>query len=389
MKFDLLLKGGHVIDSVQGIDSVKDVAFAGGRVAAVGRDLSEEDAQTTIDADDRLVIPGFVDIHAHFYYGVASLCRDPRKEFLPTGVTCAVEGGTAGAANYYNLRDFIIESSEIKLYAFLNIEVLGLLAARYVRTRAIDMALVENAVEVIERNKATIIGTKVILPSEGSSDVDTSQDLLDRAVDIANRTNTKILCHIDGGLDIETLLARLRPGDIITHCFQGKQPNFIGSDGKVRAAVWDARRRGVVFDLGAAGTHHFDWRVAEAAAREGLFPDTISTDYAVLPKGDPMYTMAECVSMMMRAGMALADAIAAATTGPASAIGKADRHGSLRPGVWGEAVILERERATFEYRGMFEQTRTVGERLVPITTINRGVVAWTRAADVTPGGLSA
>lgn len=380
-KYDLLVKGGEVIDPAQGIHAVQDVAFTDGKVAAIAAGIPASDATEVYDATGMLVTPGLVDIHEHFYYGVKSICVDPRKDILPTGVTCAADGGTAGSKNYYNLRDLIIKPSALHLYEFLHIAELGQLGGNGLRT--LDMANVESAVRIIERNRDTIVGVKVQLPGPNSPFASDAVELLKRAVEAGERSGTPVLCHIAGGIEMGTLFEILRPGDIVTHCFASDEPTFI-ENGKVRPEVWAGVKKGVRLDISPAGnSSHFGWTVAETCAREGLWPDIIGTDLANPNKArnDVMHHVPDCISMMMSLGMPLDLAIAAATTNPANAMGKGDLHGSLRIGDCGDAAVLRRERGQFDYMASGREIRTIDARLAPIATINQGTLAWTAAAQ--------
>ena len=378
IKYDLLIRGGNVIDPSQKLNAVRDVAFAGGKVAQVSASIAADSAATTYDASGKLVVPGLVDSHTHMYYGVASLCVDPRTDFTPVGVTCAVDGGTAGSANFYNLRDLIIKPSLLHLYAFINIAALGLTGGQYAKP-AIEMAVPERAAKIIARNRDTVIGVKVLMPGAGSPFVDSSVTLMDATVEAAKESDSKIMCHIDGGAKLSVVLDRLRPGDILTHCYQGKDPTIIGPDGRVRTEVKEARAKGVIFDIAPAGGHHFNWRVAEAAVNDGFLPDVISTDFAVPRKGDVMHTMGDCMSMMMGLGMTIEQAIAAGTCNPANAIGRSNQHGTLALGAGGDATVLEREVGSFSYEAGEHESRSLPERLVPVATISHGTMVWRQA----------
>jgi dihydroorotase len=322
------------------------------------------------------VTPGLIDLHAHFYYGVTSVGRDPRTDLIPTGVTCAAEGGTAGAANYFNLRDLLIKPAVLHLYAFLNISVIGLIGGRY--TKALDpleLALVENCVKIVERNRDTVVGIKVLL----RHDRDVSLALLDRAVSAARAANTRILCHVQGEVPWREVVDRLRAGDIITHAFHAHEPNVIDEAGKIRPEVREAKSKGIFFDTGNASLIHWSWRIAQSSAQQDLWPDTFSTDDSFPRRGDPRYLMTDVMSQYLSLGMPLDRVVAAATANPARAIGRDDAHGSLDIGRCGDAAILARASGEFAYGSMDGGTRTVSERLVPLMTVKSGHIAW-RAA---------
>lgn len=375
-KFDLLVKGGEVIDPSQGIQGVRDVAFSEGRVASITANIPTSDAKEVYNAAGKIVTPGLVDAHCHFFYGVISYCWDSRKDLIPTGVTCGADGGSAGSANYYNLRDLIIKPAPLHLYAFLNVAALGEVGGRYFKASHLEMADVSKAVKIINRNKDTIVGVKVIMPGKIGSHPEDDLPLLQRGVEAARQTNTRVMVHIDGGTPMPTLLDCLSPGDILTHAFHGNEPNVIGENGKVRPEVKEAVARGIILDPSPAGNWHMSWKVIEAAAADGLWPQVITTDYAVPFPGEPMPMLPEVISMMMHVGMPIEKAVAAATISAANAIGKGDKHGSLKQGVCGDAAVMEMEAGEFQYIDMTRQTRTLKKRLMPRATIKSGRIAW-------------
>jgi dihydroorotase len=386
-KYDLVLKGGEVIDPAQAIHRASDVAFSDGKVAAVADAIPTSNARQIIDIQGRYVTPGLVDVHCHFYYGVSSACRDPRTELIPTGTTTAVEGGTAGSAVYYGLRDLLIKPGVLHLYAFLNIAALGLVHRRYSKTTFLEMAVVDSAAKMAANNPDTIVGIKVLLPGSDSPEREASRALLQAAIEAATKANTRVMVHFDGGLDLETVMGELRPGDILTHAFQGHEPTLIGANGKIRPVIREAVERGIVVDMSPAGMNHFAWRVAQACADQGLWPQVIGSDYATAPRSGPhgfMRTLTEAMTMALNLGMPIAEVIAATTSRAASAIGREEQHGSLATGRCGDATVLEMREIDDEFPDMVGDSRRVTEVLTPIVTVKSGVVAWQASGNPQP-----
>jgi dihydroorotase len=408
-----VISGGRLIDPSQGIDAERDLqiadgkvvggsvaggsvaggSVAGGKVAAgvTGGSVpgagSAAEAEV-FDAAGLIVTPGLVDIHTHFFYGMTSMAVDPRSAFAETGVTAAVDAGTSGSANFVNFKTFILEPAQLHLYGFLNLYVIGFAAGpgdapRYLTGMSpLDIALVDPAAKMIARNPDRLVGVKVLAPHAGSPFTAQTAELVGRAVEIATRSQTRVMCHIDGGADLSAVLDQLRAGDIVTHCFQGKDPNILDESNKIRPVVAQARQRGVLFDFAPADHHHFSWAVAAAAAQAGFWPDTISTDMANPVRGEPAFaSLPECMSMLLDVGMPLADVVAAATSRAAAAAGLAHRHGSLAVGRAADVTVLKIVEEPKEYRSMRDgETRTVARRLVPVATMIGGTWLWRSSA---------
>jgi dihydroorotase len=374
----IVIAGGRVIDPAQGFDAVCDLHISRGTVAADGE--SAQAGAEVFDASGLLVVPGLMDIHTHFFYGMTSMAVDPRIAFAEAGVTAAVDAGTSGSANFTNFRTFIIEPSPLHLYGFLNLYVLGFAggpgdAPRHLKGMSpLDLALVDHAARVITRHRDKLVGVKLLAPREGGEFVGLTRELVGRAVEIATRSGSRVMCHIDGGDDLDASIGQLRSGDIVTHCFQGKDPNILEDSGAIRPVVAAARERGVLFDFAPADHHHFSWDVLEGAVRAGFFPDTISTDTANPVKGEaPFASMPDCMSMLLHAGMPLADVVAAATSRPAAAVGLADRHGSLAAGRAADVTILQMVEEPKTYKSMRPgEQRTTSRYLVPVATMVGG-----------------
>jgi dihydroorotase len=381
VKYDLIIKGGKVIDASQGLEGVRDVAFAQGKVVAVTDHIPEEEAAEVYDASGKIVTPGLVDIHTHFYNGVDALSVDPLT-FLPTGVTCAVDGGSAGPAIYPGLRDLIIGPSKLHLYAFLNVMtggMPGVLLAFDCHYRVLCMANAEKTAKIIQSNRDTIVGVKLALQLPEYDHPEDYLPLLECAVTAANKAKCPILCHIAGGFSLRILVDHLRPGDIITHCFHGRVPNIVDDLGRVRPEIREAVEKGIILDIAPAGGRNFAWDVAEAAAKDGIWPHTISTDYLRPTEYAPVkpgrtYNMPDCMSMMMGLGMPLSKVVEAATCRPAAVIGKADKHGSLKPGAVGDAAVLDVQSGKYVYRDRDREKRTFDRRIAPVMTVLGGKI---------------
>jgi dihydroorotase len=377
--------GARVIDPSQNLDIEGNVLVTDGQVVSIGESAGPVPGAEIVDASGFVLTPGLVDIHSHFFYGLTSMAVDPRSAFGGSGITAAADAGTSGAANFMNLKTFILEPSRYRLFAFLNLSVLGFAGGpgdspRYLQgVPPLDLALVEQAAKIISRNREYLVGVKMLAPRLGSPITNLTGEMVRRAVEIAEASGTRVMCHIDGGEPLSTVVGAMRRGDIVTHCYQGKDPNIIGEDGSIRPEILDARARGILFDFAPADSHHFSWSILESAVGQGFWPDTISTDTANPMKGDqPFATMPECMSMFLDMGMPLPEAVAAATSRPAAAIGKQDVVGSLAPGRAADITLLQLADSPKTYKSMREgEARTIERRLLPLATMTGGQWLWT------------
>src|SRR5688572_9699108 len=280
-KFDLVIRGGEVLDPSQRLRGVRDVGIRHGVVQAVEASIPAERALRTLDAKGRLVVPGLIDLHAHVYpYG--SAIGIPADELVPQqGTTTAVSGGDAGANTFAGFRRFVVGSTRTRLYAFVHIANIGLAGAPVPELFNIDYARVDETARTLAENADIVLGVKVRM----SENVIAKHGLepLRRAIAACVASgvkDAKVMCHI-GGVESSQLMSDildlLRPRDILTHCYTGapngaKQFTNIVQEGKLLPAALEAKRRGVLFDVGHGGGS-FDYTVAEAAIAQGAGPD--------------------------------------------------------------------------------------------------------------------
>lgn len=370
MSADLVLQGGRVIDPSQGIDRVTDVAFAEGKVVAVGNGLSGD---VTRNVAGRIVTPGLIDLHTHVYWGGTSLGIDAEDFARRSAVTTCVDTGSAGPGNFAGFRRHVIEPSAIRILAYLHVSFAGIFAFsnRVMVGESHDIRLMaaRDAVEVAQANQDLIIGIKVRIGRVASGP--SGMAPLDVALQVADETGLPLMVHIDEPPpSYEAVVARLRPGDVLTHCFRPFPNAPMDRDGRVKREVLEAREHGVIFDIGH-GKGSFGWKTARAMLAAGFAPDTISSDVHALCINGPAYDLVTTMSKFLLLGMDLPSVVAAATEAPARALRRPEL-GSLRPGSVGDASILTIAQGDFPFEDVLGETVTGGERIVAEAVVVNG-----------------
>ena len=350
MPFDLILSGGRVIDPSQGFDAVADVGFSDGRVARVGRNLEAGPGTDVRDVSHHIVTPGLIDLHTHVYEGGTSLGIDAEAFCRTSGVTTAVDTGSAGPGNFMGFRRHVIERSEVRILAYLHVSHAGIYGfSRSVMVGESEELRLMNPVEaaaVADANRDLIVGIKVRvgLHASGTS----GMAPLDIALQVADEVGLPLMAHIDHPPpSYEAVLDRLRPGDILTHAFRPFPNAPVTAQGRVKQAVLLARERGVLFDIGH-GKGSFSFRTARAMLANSFLPDTISSDVHALCIDGPAFDQVTTLSKFLCLGMSLPEVIAASTINAASALRRPEL-GNMRPGSVGDATVLAVREGSFDY----------------------------------------
>jgi dihydroorotase len=348
-KFDLLIKGADVLDPSQGLRGKRDIGIRYGLIEAIAEDIPAARSNRTLAATGKLAVPGLIDLHAHvFPYG--SAIGIPADELVANqATTTLVSAGDAGANNIAAFRRFIVPATRARLYAFVHIANHGLTGFPVPELYNIDFAQVDAAARAIAENADIVLGAKVRM----SENVIAKHGLepLKRAIMACERAGTggKVMCHI-GGVETPGLMSQildtLRAGDVLTHAYSGA-PNIgnaftnIVQDGKLLPAAVEAKKRGVVFDVGHGGGS-FDYTVAEAAIAGGAGPDVISSDIHVFSGNTPgMPYLTWVMSKFMNLGYTLEQVVTMATATPAKVINKLPKAGTLQVGAPGDVSLLE------------------------------------------------
>ena len=366
MHYDLVLKNGRVIDPSQNLDGIADVAFADGRVAAVGANLAIAGDADVQDVSGRIVAPGFIDLHTHVYWGGTSLGVDAGDVAWRSGVTTFVDAGSAGPGNFAGFRKHVIEPSAPRILAYLHVSFAGIFAfsKRVMVPESGDMRLMSpgEAVEVARANLDVVVGIKVRVGRHAGGASGIAPLVI--AIQAAEELGLPVMAHIDEPPpSYDEVLAILRPGDVLTHCFRPFPNTPVSGQGSVKSSVIDARRRGVLFDVGH-GMGSFAFKTARAMLAEGFMPDTISSDLHMLCIDGPAFDQAVTMSKFLCLGMPLVEVIRASTVAAAAAMRRPEL-GSLRPGSAGDATVFTVEEGRFDYVDVVGEVLTGAQRIVP------------------------
>jgi dihydroorotase len=362
LRYDLLLKGGHVIDPANHIDRVMDVAVADGKIAAVEPDIAPAQAGKVVDVRGLFVTPGLVDIHVHIGYGgvpdnwYSASARAhtppfgvPADLMLTSGVTTVVDTGSAGAETFLREKEMVMDHSRIRVLAFLNIVANGMNGGL---EQTIDQMDPHLCAETIEKYRDVIVGVKTAhyWTTERWNAAHRPWTAVDRALECGQLAGVPMMVDFWPRPPLrsyaELILRKMRPGDIHTHVFAQQFPVIL-PNGHVNPIMWKARERGVIFDVGH-GAGSFWFRNAVPAVEQGFVPDSISTDLHSASMIGPAQSMANVMSKFLSMGMPLADVIQRSTLNPAREINRPDL-GTLSVGREADVAVLEKLEGEFGY----------------------------------------
>jgi dihydroorotase len=375
-RYDLLLKGGHVIDARNGVDAVRDVAIAGGKVALIAPSIEPGSAAKTIDVSGLYVTPGLIDIHAHVYTGTGergSYAGDnsvyPDGFSFRVGVTTVVDAGGAGHRNFEDFKDRVIDRARTRVLAFLNIVGHGMRGGTFESNQA-DMESAPAAAMAL-KHKGTIVGIKT------AHYTGPEWTPVDRAVEAGTAANIPVMVdfgnnHPEARPLADLLTKKLRPGDIYTHMYSGLRNELV--DGKPNPGMIEGRKRGVIFDVGHGGGS-FVFRVAMPMVKAGFVPDSISTDLHVGSMNAGMKDMLNVMGKVLAMGVPLKDVIAQSTWHPARQI-KQDALGHLSPGATADVAVLRLEKGRFGFLDMHGAKLTADARLTAEMTLKDGRIVY-------------
>jgi dihydroorotase len=360
--YDLIIKGGRVIDPSLRINAVRDVAIVGGRIAAVEANIVG-DATETIDARGKLVVPGLIDIHTH-----AGRDNDGPKGCLADGVTGWVDAGSQGAERVADAVA-VARSSPQPGGVLINIGRGGILPKG--DTMDLSLADVGAAKDAIARNRDVIVGVKARLSKEvaGANDI----EVLRRAEEVATAFNLPVMIHMGQTVSpLSRLLPLLKRGDIVTHMFAPPPNSIIDDNGHLVPEVLAARRRGVWFDVANGRNGHIRWDMVDRIMQAGFWPDTISTDWNTTSRTTGVVDFPNVISKFLNVGMTLDQVIASATVNAARIFPLFHDRGTLNVGAPADVALLELREGSFEFLDNYENKRAGRQRLFPSGTVLGG-----------------
>lgn len=361
--YDLVIRGGRVIDPSLRLDAVRDVGIVGGRIAAVEPSLSTE-AAATLDARGKLVVPGLIDIHTH-----AGRNAEGPGMLLRDGVTGWIDAGSAGADGIEAVVA-VARASPQPGRVLINIGRAGIIPDG--DTKDLSLADVGAARAALERHADYVVGIKARLSETvvGPNDI----EILRRAQQIVEPLGLPVMIHMgQSPSPLRQLLPLLKPGDIVTHLFAPPPNAIVDDSGRVLPEVLAARRRGIVFDVGNGVRDHIRWDIVEQVMRQGFWPDTISTDWNVNSRTTGVVDFANCMSKFLGFGMSVADVVACATLNAARTFDAFRERGTLNVGAPADVAVLELREGEFEFLDNYENTIKGTQRLFPSETVLAGV----------------
>ncbi len=371
-KFDLVIKGGEVLDPSQNLRAKRDIGIKNALIVALDSEIPPDRCTQVIDANGKLVTPGLIDLHAHVYPQGSAIGLPADEIVSSTATTTYVSAGDAGANNFSAFKHYVIAQSRSRIFGFVHISMIGLAGFPVGECLNIDYANVDLAAKTMAENEDVLLGIKVrqsknIVGSNGF-------EPLKRAIAAAERSGTKarVMVHIgDVPGTLGALLDLLRPGDIVSHIFSG-QGNNIVQGGKVIPEAVEAKKRGVIMDV-AHGGGSFDYTVAESAIEQGLLPDCISSDihgHSANTQGKPFLPWV--MSKFWNMGFTLEQVVALATVNPARIIGKIEKLGTLQVGAPADVSIFEIVEGLIRFVDTRNNFRDGKQYLRPVQTIRAG-----------------
>lgn len=375
--YDLLIKGGRVIDPAEAIDAHLDIGINGGKLASVARDIPSAQSRQVIEASDKIVTPGLIDMHCHVYAGVWEMGTEPDDAGVKQGVTTVVDGGSAGHAVFGGFPKYVIPASRTTIFCFIHLGSRGLVVLPN-EIRDWEEIDLDATAKTIESNLGLIRGVKLRLVGEFV--ISNAIELVKMAKKVAADFRLPTMIHIGDPESraparltslTQSLLSLMEPGEILSHVYTAKPGKVCLPDGTFIPELKEAAERGIILDV-AHGRNNFSFEIARRAMDQGIFPTTLSTDVVVPSLSETVYGLTVTMSKFMALGVELNRLIAMTTINPARALGIQDRKGSLKVGMDADISILEISSGTWKLQDAERETLEATKLIAPSMTIKAG-----------------
>lgn len=367
-RYDILIKNGEVFDTGQGTRNRVDVAIMNGRIAAIEPNIAADRALEVIDARGLYVTPGLIDLHTHCFWGGSGIGIEADPVAARSGTTTWVDAGSFGYDQVDGFRRFAVLRSQARVFGYIYLYPSSRNPdedpAKYVR------GMMRRTGEAAQRNRDIILGIKFQAGSNMNGKY--SLPFLKIARELCDQFKLPLMTHISfAPPETPEVMDLMRPGDVVTHCYNGHTLGIVDPEGRIKPGVREARARGVLFDVGH-GLGSFNFAAARKAMQAGFLPDTISTDLYSLNINGPVYDLPTTMSKLLHLGMSFDEVLRCTTTNPAQVINRIEGLGNIEVGAPADLALLAVEDGEFQLVDSQKNAVTAKQRIVSRLTLCRG-----------------
>jgi dihydroorotase len=374
MKLDVLIKNGHVIDTTQNIDEIRDIGIEGGKIIDIANETL--DAEKIVNAKGCYVFPGLIDFHTHLFHTGSGLAVRPEL-VLSTGVTAAVDAGTSGCSNYEAFYKSVILNTSVKIKSFVNVYSGGQLDFNMIEDYNPKLFNEKSIRRLKEKYKNEILGLKIRIGKEVVGDL--GIEPLQSTIELAERIGDLAVCvhTTNSPCKASEIVKMLRKGDIYCHAYNGRENNIIDENGKVYEEIKKARERGVIFDV-ANGRNNYCHDVAVAAIKDNFLPDIISSDITSgkYNYGNYARSLTFIMSKYVTMNIDMKEIIKAVTETPAKVMGMENQIGTLKAGAYGDVSIFKLIDQDVIHKDYKSEIFMGNKLLIPQMTLSNGEIVY-------------
>lgn len=379
-KFEIVIKGGKLIDPAQGICSLRDIGLSKGKIASLVEDIPEHTADKILNANGLIITPGLIDIHTHVAEAIMPLSVNGDDVGVNVGVTAVCDQGSTGYANFNGFRKLVIPKAQTTIFSFIHLLPMGQAVIPEIGWQDINL---DETMRIIDENRDVIKGIKV---RAGAGIIEKlGLDIIKKAKKLSAQAKLPVAVHIGVGLEewisdneLDTftpnMLALLDKGDILVHVYTPRKGGVIGTKGRILPELDEAIKRGIVIDVASANSH-FSFEIARNALEQGVLPTTISTDTVTTNINGPVvFSLPVIMSKFMALGLTLEQVIERTTMNPARVLGEEHQRGTLKVGMPADISVLELQKGNFVFfDGKAGNTLSGDWLLVPRLTLKNGL----------------